>query len=183
MGICKPKEPDNMGFQEPFDGGRMGICWICTTGILDMHIVYVYLYIYRHIPVELGSRLGGFFYPIKNSIWTIWIQWNFQYCIYVDQKKIQWDGSTQFYPNRPLRLKKNMVSCRLILHLHRWRCTCHINSQAPYKSMVFIYVLFLHILGVLKLGDPQVTMGFNTISGSSMTTEWFGVPPWLWPWQ
>ena len=29
------------------------------------------------------------------------------------------------------------------------------------------------------MGDPQVTIGFNTKSWSSMTTGWFWVPPWL----
>ena len=29
------------------------------------------------------------------------------------------------------------------------------------------------------MGDPQVTISFNTKSWSSMTTGWFWIPPWL----
>ena len=34
-------------------------------------------------------------------------------------------------------------------------------------------------LGVCFMGSPQVTMAFDTKSWSSMTTGWFGVPPWI----
>ena len=53
-----------------------------------------------------------------------------------------------------------------------------------YKSIIYIlyilYILYiyyiLYIWGVLKMGDPQVAMGFNTKSCSPVTWTVTGAP-------
>lgn len=59
---------------------------------------------------------------------------------------------------------------------NEWREVPHFWTH-PYSHIIVGYIPLYHaIWGVLKMGDPKVTIGFTTKSWSSMDDDFWGVP-------